>query len=366
MVQTKARKGGFTLIELLVVVSIIGLLIGILLPALSRAKKQAQQIKDSAQVREIHRGLVAFAQNNRDRYPTPATYDKLNHTEGPGTPGTAALNAQLGAAQAKKNRTGAIMAILIATGTVTTEQCISPAEAEGQIRKDPDFQFGDIQQANGDKTQALWDPGFVGSGAKNDAFVANPGTDLSNPPDNPTTGQVNVANNSYAWQPHYGARQSSAAWSTTYAATDPVMGNRGPRYAPTQANQGTADPYPLFPGPQGSTSTTLLIHGGKKTWEGNYVYNDGHVQSENSASPPNIKMAYQPSGGGTELYVQDNLFFDETWENDGSLQSQNRGNYFFRQWPLGFDLSVQNTNLTDSAVWDGKDSGAGGSQWLGT
>lgn len=366
MVQSKSRKGGFTLIELLVVVSIIGLLIGILLPALSRAKKQAQQVKDSSQVREIHRGLVSFAQNNRDRYPTPAQYDKLNYTEPGGTPGTPANAAQLGQIQIQKNRTGAIMSIMIYTGTVTTEQCISPAEAEGQIRKDPDFRFGDINEAP-DRTQALWDPGFVGSGAKNgDKFVANMGTDTSNPPDNPISGTVLVCNNSYAWQPHYGVRQGSAYWSTTYAANDPVMGNRGPLYAPTQQQQGNNNPFPLQPGPEGTTSTTLLIHGGKKTWEGNFVYNDGHVQSENSAAPANVRMSYQPGGTGPEQFIQDNLFYDELWEGNGSLTNahSSRSNFFFRQWPQGFDLQSNTAVVpTDKATWDGR-TGGGVGQWL--
>ncbi len=63
------RKKGFTLIELLVVISIIALLIGILLPALGAARRTANQMKNSTQLRGIVQGCVLYAQGNNDYYP---------------------------------------------------------------------------------------------------------------------------------------------------------------------------------------------------------------------------------------------------------------------------------------------------------
>jgi prepilin-type N-terminal cleavage/methylation domain-containing protein len=67
--MTTRRQSGFTLIELLVVVAIIALLIGILVPALSAARRHAHRVACQTQMHEIGRAIWAYSVANSDRVP---------------------------------------------------------------------------------------------------------------------------------------------------------------------------------------------------------------------------------------------------------------------------------------------------------
>jgi prepilin-type N-terminal cleavage/methylation domain-containing protein len=63
------RRKGFTLIELLVVVAIIALLIGILLPSLSRAREVANRTICSSNLAGIYKAMYTYSTTNKDKFP---------------------------------------------------------------------------------------------------------------------------------------------------------------------------------------------------------------------------------------------------------------------------------------------------------
>ncbi|MFZ4576503.1 MAG: type II secretion system protein [Phycisphaerales bacterium] len=278
------RKKGFTLIELLVVIAIIALLIGILLPALGKARAASRQLKDSTQIRSIHQAMILWASNNSDKYPIPSEVDRGHQTLANGV----------------KDITRDIFSVLIYNGYFSPEICVSPAESNGNIKIYDHYQYSEPQAAAGDKKLAAWDPAFRALNT-----------------DSVRTG--NLANDpggfSYGHTPTVRARRPK--WSNSFLSTDAAIGNRGPAY--TNSGSGATLSWTLLNStartgggttPIGLGSNTLAIHGSRTSWEGNISFNDNHVTFETRPDPAIVPFVFTalPPNSRTQL---DNVFVNE-------------------------------------------------------
>ncbi len=252
-----AWRRAFTLVELLVVVAIIALLISLLLPALGRAQRAAKTVNDAANITQVHKGFLSYANSDsKGRLPTPGLISRLP-VQGAGPGGATATVPGQGEEDISKNNTASLYSSMIAANFVTPDVLYSPVEENPIVRQMTNYNFQAYNPAAPAPT--FWDPGFYAN-----IHLA------------PGAGASAVCHTSYAHLALIGDRKK-LYWTNRAGSTRPVLGNRG-----THRGAFSGDNYRL--------SYTLLFHDPRDTWEGNICFGDNHVNLEKSVIPDTVQF----------------------------------------------------------------------------
>ena len=297
MKNNRAKRTGFTLIELLVVMAIIALLLGILLPALNKARAKARQVKSATQLSQIHKGLVTFASDEDGIFPTPGLIARQKYDNGSG----AAFVPGKGDEDYLANNHANVYSAMIQRNFVSPQILVCPAEVNSRCVVDSDYNYEEYRPIQGSywdmaqEHKGSEDPDFDGwqsSGFKADLF-----------------GECNV---SYATMLLVGKRKKDQ-WRDGMDSSFVVLGTRGPG-----EDDGTT--YAIGANAQEGLyedSQTIGIFGGREEHFGNQCFNDGHIEYSNT---------FTPSGHSKWEDNQNEFNEDDIYVNEDLTPTSNNSN----------------------------------------
>lgn len=262
----KKRTYGFSLIELLVVLAMIALLLGILLPALSKVQGQAKLLKDGSQIRSIHQAWLISSRENKGSYPVPGLIQRreiINGANSQVVPGRGSENILHNVHQN-------LYSACIMLNYFSLELCVGPTEPSTYVYVKHDYNWDLYNPID----NVRWDDSFKASLHRESHL-------------------------SYAQLPLFGERRARE-WRESGNSKFAIVGNRAVRF-------GTLDETRY------NESVTLKIHGGARQWIGNVAFNDNHIETFNTFTPEGL--FYQSQG----VSHADNLYRNDSGSIQGSF-----------------------------------------------
>lgn len=286
------------------VIAIIALLIGLLLPALSKARRNAASLKDKTQIKQIHQAMLIWAEDNRGWLPLPGLIDRQPDFKLGDQPG-------IGREDELANTTDNLYSAMIAQRFMSPELVVGPTEVNDLVAVYEEYVYDDYDPSN----DQYWDEEFS-------ADIDTGGDDV-------------VCHTSYFHMALTGNRKNFK-WKNNQDAADAIIGTRGTR------DGVTTDPDYKF-------SQTLELHGPDKEWNGNICFSDNHTDTLKSFYP--ISTGYIPNNSAT--ISKDNIFaheFDD-FDEEGWLSGDN---FMCMYEVLAGDIneSAEPTPLYDKLVTD--------------
>jgi hypothetical protein len=231
--------------------SIIALLLGILIPALGKARAAAILQKDATKMKKIHSAWIQWSADDDGRYPTPGLVNRLANSSGQHIKG-------VGPEDRLANTTDNLHSLAIMENLYKAEDLICDNEPNSNIYVFESYDY-DVRSVPDD---IYWDEDL-----NVDMQEGGEGSNIS-----------------YASIPLIGQRKIDE-WKNSSSSNFPIISNRGPEF-----------------GQPVKWSLTFDIHGGGRDWAGNICWQDNHTSYEETFLPTG--SVYETFEGKTN----DNIF----------------------------------------------------------